>query len=326
MRRREFLAAAGGAAVWPVAGRTQSHRMRRIGVLIGISAGDAELQRRIARLRQRLRDLGWTDADVALEVWSAEGKLDRLPTLAAELVQAKVDAIVTGGTEPVQAARRATGTIPIVMASIGDAVGAGIVPSLARPGGNVTGLTLVSTEQGTKRLELMKEILPGLVRVAALWNGNNVSQRLELEGMNRASALLGLQLQSIPLRNAGDLDPGFQAAIQGGAKALVTMEDALVVFLRPRIVALAMREKLPVVGEFRVMSADGGLMSYGPSLIEMWGQTAGYIDKIFKGVKPGDLPIQAPTKFELVINLRTAKALGLTIPEVLLLRADEVIE
>src|SRR5712691_8432900 len=325
MRRRQFLAAAGGAAVWPVAGRTQSHRMRRIGVLIGISSGDAELQRRIARLRQRLRDLGWTDADVALEVWSAEGKLDRLPTLAAELVQAKVDAIVTGGTEPVQAARRATGTIPIVMASIGDAVGTGIVPSLARPGGNVTGLTLVATEQSTKRLELIKEISPGLARLAVLWNGNNASHRLQLKEMETATPVLGLALQSIPVRDAGELDAGFQAAVQASAQAVVTMDDQLINFLRARIVELAMRHKLPVMGEFRPMTAAGGLMNYGPNQTDMWRRAAAYVDKIFKGAKPADLPIEQPTKFELVINLKAAKALRLTIPSSVLLRADEVI-
>ncbi len=209
MRRRQFLAAAGGAAVWPVAGRTQSHRMRRIGVLIGISAGDAELQRRIARLRQRLRDLGWTDADVALEVWSAEGKLDRLPTLAAELVQAKVDAIVTGGTEPVQAARRATGTIPIVMASIGDAVGAGIVPSLARPGGNVTGLTLVSTEQGTKRLELMKEILPGLCPCRRALERQQCQPTLGVGGNESRFCVAGPPAPIYPFAECRRSRPGF---------------------------------------------------------------------------------------------------------------------
>jgi putative ABC transport system substrate-binding protein len=328
MKRREFITLLGGAATaWPLAAwAQQTERIRRIGVLLLVSAGDAEFQRRAAVLRQALGELGWTEKNTTFEFRFAEGKLDQLPALAAELVRAKVDVIVTQGTDSTLAVRQATSTIASVMASIGDAVGIGIVPSLARPGGNITGLTLVATEQSTKRLELIKEISPGLARLAVLWNGNNASHRLQLKEMETATPVLGLRLQSVPVRDAGELDAGFQAAVQAGVQAVVTMDDQLINFLRARIVDLATRRKLPVMGEFRPMTAAGGLMNYGPNQTDMWRRTAVYIDKILKGAKPADLPIERPTKFELVINLNTARALGLDVPAKLLALADEVIE
>ena len=328
MQRREFLGVLGGTVVaWPLAARAQQpERMKRIGVILLVSSGDLEFQRRMMVLKQALGELGWTEKNTAFELRFAEGKLDRLPALAAELVQAKVDVIVTQGTDSARVARKATSTIAIVMASIGDAVGTGIVPSLARPGGNVTGLTLFATEQSAKRLELIKEISTGLARVAVVWNGDNGSHSLQLKEMEKATPALGLRLLSVPVRDVGELDAGFQAAVQAGAEVIVTMDDQLVNFLRARIVELAMRHKLPVMGEFSLMTAAGGLMNYGPNQTDMWRRTATYIDKIFKGAKAGDLPIERPTKFELVINLKTAKALGLTIPESFLLRADELIE
>jgi putative ABC transport system substrate-binding protein len=328
MKRREFISLLGGAAAaWPLAARAQqAERIRRIGVLLLVSASDAEFQRRAAVLRQALGELGWTEKNTTFEFRFAEGKLDQLPALASELVQAKVDVIVTQGTDSTLAVRQATSTIAIVMASIGDAVGIGIVPSLARPGGNITGLTLIATEQSTKRLELIKEISPGLARLAVLWNGNNASHRLQLKEMETATPVLGLRLQSVPVRDAGELDAGFQAAVQAGVQAVVTMDDQLINFLRARIVDLATRGKLPVMGEFRPMTAAGGLMNYGPNQTDMWRRTAVYIDKILKGAKPADLPIERPTKFELVINLNTARALGLDVPAKLLALADEVIE
>ena len=328
LKRREFLTLLGGAAAaWPLAARAQQpERMKRIGVILLVSTGDTEFQRRLAVLRQALGELGWTERNSAFELRFAEGKLDRLPVLITELVQAKVDVIVTQGTDSTHAARKATSTIPIVMASIGDAVGTGIVSNLARPGGNVTGLTLFATEQSTKRLELIKEISPGLARLAVLWSGNNASHRLQLKEMETAIPVLGLRLQSVPVRDAGELDAGFQAAVQAGIQAVVTMDDQLINFLRVRIVDLATRRKLPVMGEFRPMTAAGGLMNYGPNQTDMWRRSAVYIDKILKGAKPADLPIERPTKFDLVINLKTAKALGLDVPPMLLARADEVIE
>jgi putative ABC transport system substrate-binding protein len=327
LRRRQFITLLGGAAGWPVEARAQQpQRMRRIGVLLLVSAGDAEFQRRVTVLRQALAELGWSEKNTTFELRFADGRLDRLPALAAELVQANVDVIVTQGTDSTQAVSKATSTTAIVMASIGDAVGIGLVPSLARPGGNITGLTLVATEQSTKRLELIKEVSPALAHLAVLWNGSNASHRLQLKEMETATQVLGLRLQSVPVRDEGELDAGLPAAVQAGVQAIITMDDQLINFLRTRIVELAMRHKLPLMGEFRPMTAAGGLMNYGPNQVDMWRRTAAYVDKILKGAKPGDLPIEQPTKFEFIINLKTATALGLEVPPTLLARADEVIE
>jgi putative ABC transport system substrate-binding protein len=233
---------------------------------------------------------------------------------------------VTSGTEVAQAAHKATTTLPIVMAVIGDALGVGLAASLARPGGNVTGLTLVATEQVTKRLELIKEVLPNLERAAVFSNPHNASHVLELKNLQLAASKLGLQLQLLPISDKGELDAAFDAALQANAQAIITLEDALILFLRQRTVELAMHHMLPVMGEFGTMAAAGALMSYAPNQIEMWRSAARYVDKILKGANPADLPIEQPTKFELVINLRSAKALGLTISNQMQLLADEVIE
>ena len=332
MRRREFIILLGGAAtasmLWPLSlNAQQTARLQKIGVLLGVSPSDTEWLRRVASFTQALHLLGWTESrNVAFETRYAEGKLDRLPALVAELIQANVDVIVTQGSEPVQAARKATDTIPIVMAAVGDAVGAGFVASLARPGGNVTGLTLVATEQIAKRLELLREILPRVAHVAVLWNSNNPSHPLQVKEVERAASVLGIQLQSLPVADAIDLEKALQAAVQTGAEALITIDDLLIIGHRVRTLDLAMRRRLPVMGEFKPLAAAGALMSYAPDQIDMWRRAAGYVDRILKGAKPADLPVEQPTKFELVINLKTAKALGLEVPPSLLARADEVIE
>ena len=278
-------------------------------------------------MTQELGRLGWiVGQTIAFEVRHSNGKPERLPSLAKELVQANVDLIITQAAEAVDAARKATNTIPIVMAAHGDAVGAGIVVSLARPGGNITGQTLVATEQSAKRLELLKQIYPKLVRVAALWNGNAAGHRLQLKGMETAAPVLGFVLQSIPTRNVNEIDAGLRAAMEGRAQAIVTMDDPFIQSNRARIVEFAMRQRLPVIAEFRPFTEAGALMSYGPNQIDLWRSAAFYVDKIFKGAKPADLPVAQPTKFELVINLKTAKALGLDVPPALLTSADEVIE
>ena len=315
IRRREFVTLLSGAAtasmLWPPSLTAQQiARLQRIGILLGVSPSDTEWLRRVASFTQALHLLGWSESrNVVFETRYAEGKLDRLPALVAELIQANVDVIVTQGSEPVQAARKATDTIPIVMAAVGDAVGAGFVASLARPGGNVTGLTLVATEQSAKRLELLKEILPRLARVAVLWNSNNVGVRLQVKEVERGATLLGIQLQSLPLANAIDLEQALQAAAQAGAEALITIDDLLIVSHRARIVDVAMRRRLPVMGEFTPLASAGAVMSYAPDQVDMWRRAAGYVDKIFKGTKPADLPVEQPIKFELVINLKTARAL-----------------
>jgi putative tryptophan/tyrosine transport system substrate-binding protein len=328
-RRREFITLLSGAAVaWPLAASAQQpERLRRIGVLMPLGESDPEAGRRIAAFTQALRDLGWSAPQtITFEYRYADGRPERLPALASELVESKVDVIVTQAAQPVEAARSATTTIPIVMASVGDAVGAGYIASLARPGGNITGQTLVATEQSAKRLDLIKQIHPGLARVAVLWNPQSSGHRLQMKEMELAVPILGMELQSIPVRNVEEIEAGMRAAMQAGAQAIVTMEDPLIQASRARIVELAMRQRVPVMGEFRPVAVAGALMSYGASQVEMWRGAASYVDKILKGAKPGELPVQQPTKFELVINLKTASALGITVPATLLVAADEVIE
>jgi len=329
MRRREFITLLGGAAVaWPLAASAQqSERVRRIGVLQVLAASDPDWQRRLAAFKHELAELGWiAGRDIVFEYRYADARPERLPALAAELVQANVDVIVTNAAQPVEAARKATSTVPIVMASVGDALGAGYIASLAHPGGNITGLTLVATEQSTKRLELIKEISQGMVRVAVLWNGNASGHRLQMKEMEPAALKLGIKLQSIPIQAAEEIDAALRAATRSNAQAIVTMDDPIIQSHRARIVEFATRQRMLVMGEFRSMADAGALMSYGPNQVDMWRRAAAYVDKIFKGAKPANLPVEQPIKFELVINLKTAKALGLTVPDKLIALADEVIE
>ena len=329
MNRRAFMALlSAAAAAWPFATRAQqSERVRRLGLLQGLAADDPEWQRRFGAFKRSLQDLRWTEGqNVTFEGRFADAKPERLPVLAAELVRANVDVIVTNAAQSIEAARKATSTIPIVMASVGDAVAAGYVASLARPGGNVTGLTLVATDQSAKRLQLLKEIVPNLVRVAVVWNGNASGHRLQLREMELVAPGLGMTLQSLPLRSGEDIDAALQAAARANAQALFTMDDPLVLSQRARIVEFAMRQRLPVMGEFRSVPEAGGLASYGPNLLDNWRRAARYVDKIFRGAKPADLPVEQPTKFELVINLKTAAAHGLTLAPGVLAIADEVIE
>jgi putative tryptophan/tyrosine transport system substrate-binding protein len=328
MKRRAFITLLGGAAAaWPFVARAQGDRGRRVGLLQGLAASDPEWKRRFGAFKQGLQELGWSEGrNVTFEVRFADARPERLPVLASELVEANVDVIVTNAAQPIEAARKATSTIPIVMASVGDALGAGYITSLARPGGNLTGLTLFSTDQSAKRLQLLKDIVPNLTRVAVLWNGNASGHRLQLQEMELAGPGLGIALQSFPIRGADQIDMNLRAAIRANAQAIVTMDDPLIQSQRARIVGFAMQERMPVMGEFKAVPEAGGLASYGPNQIDMWRRAALYVDKIFKGAKPADLPVEQPTKFEFVINLKTAKALGLEIPPTLLALADEVIE
>ena len=328
-RRREFMTLLGGAAVaWPLTARAQqTERLRRIGVLQGLAANDQEWQARLAAFRQALAELGWVEGrNITIEFRHADGHPERLPALAAELVRAQLDVIVTNAAQPIDALRAATTTIPIVMASVGDALGAGYVASLAHPGGNVTGLTLFATEQSGKRLELVKEMSPNVVRVTVIWNGNASGHRLQMKELEPAAAKLGLVLQSIPIQRSDEIDEAFEAAKQTSAQAIVTMDDPMIQLRRARIVELAMKQRIILMGEFRAMPVAGALMSYGPNQTGMWHRSASYVDKLLKGAKPSDLPVQQPTKFEFVINLKTAKSLGLDVPASVLARADEVIE
>jgi putative tryptophan/tyrosine transport system substrate-binding protein len=328
MRRREFIAGLGAAATWPVVARAQTgERMRRIGILQGLSANDQDWKLRFSAFQQALAGLGWVEGrNIAFEARYADARPERLPELAAELIRANVDLIVTNAAQPVEAVRKATSTVPIVMATVGDALGAGYVASLARPGGNITGHTLVATEQSAKRLELIKELYPALTHVAVLWNANASGHRLQMKEMEPAALKLGITLQSLPIQTPNEIDAALQTAIRAGAQAVVTMDDPVIDSHRAFIVAVATRQRVPVMGEFRSMVGAGALISYGPSLIDLWRRTASYVDKILKGAKPADLPVEQPVKFELVINLKAATLLGITIPNSMQLLADEVIE
>jgi len=327
MQRRAFITLLGGATLaWPLIANAQPpERMRRIGLLQGLAASDQDWQRRLSAFRQGLAQLGWVEGrNIILDVRYADGNTQRLPALAADLVAAQAEMIVTNAAQPIEAARNVTSTIPIVMASVGDALGAGYVASLASPGGNVTGLTLIATEQSAKRLELMKDISPGLMRIAVIWNENASGHRFQMKEMEPASRVLGLELKSVPIQKAGDIDAALRSVMQ--TQAVVTMDDPVIQSNRGRIVDWGMRERIPVMGEFRPMAAAGALMTYGPNQVDLWRRSAAYVDKILKGAKPADLPVEQPTKFELVINLKTAKALGIAVPPTLIARADEVIE
>jgi len=305
----------------------QSGKVWRIGILFGVPEGDPYVQPLLSALRSALQDRGWTEGrNVVLEIRYVGGRPDRAPGLAAELVRSKVDIIVTSGTELVRAAQQASNTVPIVMTGVGDPVGSGIVASLAHPGGQITGFSLTAPDLAAKRLEFAQEVLPGLARVAIIWNPTNASVVLRVKETEAAARGMGLHLHSIEARQPGDFEKGLSAAARAGAQALITTEDALMNGHRAEIIRLATRHRLPPISGLRIFAEAGSLLSYGPSTPDLWRRAAGHIDRIFKGTKPGDLPVEQPTQFELIINLKTAKALGLTIPQLLLMRADEVIQ
>jgi len=278
--------------------------------------------------RQGLRDFGYTEGqNIIIEYRWAEGKYDRFPDLLADLVRLKVDAIVTAGTPGALAAKRATKTIPIVMAVAGDAVGTGLVASLARPGGNVTGSTTIVQELEGKRLELLKEVVPRLSRVAFLSNPTNPLSPIILKQTQLAAPALRLRLEPIvEVKGVSELERAFVTISNVRSDALIMVADRFLLAERTRIVEFAEKHRLPTMYPYSEMVKDGGLMSYSPSYPDLFRRAAKYIDKILKGTKPADLPVEQPTKFELVINLKTAKALGLTIPQSVLGRADEIIQ
>jgi putative ABC transport system substrate-binding protein len=329
MRRTVFVTLLAGAALvcaYPVSAQTNDP-VRRIGILLSQGERDLSTQAALSALRLGLQDRGWTEGrNIAFEIRYLGGRPDRSPALAAELVRSNVEIILTSGTELIQAAQKASSTIPVVMVGIGDPVGSGIVASLARPGGKVTGLSLMAPDLAAKRLELAKEALPGLAHVAIIWSPNNASVALRFKETEAAARAMGLKLHSIEAPQPRDFDKDLQAAARAGAQALITTEGALMIGQRAEIIRSAIEHRLPAISGLRIFADAGGLLSYGPDNPDLWRRAAGYVDKILKGAKPADLPVEQPTKFELIINLRTAKALGLTIPQSLLLRADEVIQ
>ena len=327
--RRTFLAGTGAVRLTaPLAAEAQQAvKVARIGFLAGNLAAIPHLREAFL---QGLRDLGYVEGrNVVIEDRDAKGKLERFPALAAELVALKVDVIVAGSTPHALAAKQATRTLPIVFAAADDAVGSGLVTSLARPGGNVTGLSILAPELVGKRLELLKQAVPGVTQVAVLWQPGGLGERTEKDQLKEADVAaraLGVRLQFVEARGPADIDRAFSDMTRARAGALTVLTGAMFFGERRRLVDLAAKNRLPAVYPWRDGVDAGGLMSYGPNIADLYRRAATYVDKILKGAKPGDLPVEQPTKFELVINLKTAKALGLTIPPSLLGRADEVIQ
>ncbi len=304
----------------------QPGKVFRIGILGNVPLTDPEGARVWGAFIQGLRELGYVEGqNITIERRFSEGKYERLPDLAADLVRLKVDVIVAPATNPVFAAKQATRTIPIVMTGSGDAVGSGLVASLARPGGNVTGLSTLAPEIVGKQLELLKEIVPRVSRVAVLWNPTNQINPLVLGEAKVAARSLGVQLQLLEARRPDDFEGAFAVMTRERAGALLVLGDGMFLLHPTRIADLSAKSRLPAMYQGKQFVDAGGLMAYGPSLRDNFRRAATYVDKILKGAKPADLPVEQPTKFELVINLKTAKALGLTIPQSILIRADEVI-
>jgi putative ABC transport system substrate-binding protein len=322
--RRAFITLLSGAAAWPLAARAQqSAKIHKIGYL------SPSLPSPVIRrpLFDTLRELGWIEGkNITLEYRHAEDRLERLPELAAELVRLNVDIIVAVGTLGPLAAKAATSTIPIVMTAAGGPLGSGLVASLAHPGGNVTGMSLMASDLGGKRLELLRDVLPRLASVAVLWNAVNPHPAAAFKETQAAGQTLGVEVRSLEVRSPDDFDGAFEAARQQRPDALITVEDPLTFNHRKRIADFALADQLPSLHGMTEFVAAGGLISYGANLADLYRRAAGYVDKILKGAKPADLPVQQPTKFELMINLKTAKALGLSIPDKLIALADEVIE
>jgi putative ABC transport system substrate-binding protein len=326
MKRRAFIAGLGGATAWPLVARgQQSSKVYRIGLLelTSMSLNAANLD----AFRQGLRERGYVEGqNFVIEYRSADGQNERFPDLAAELVRLKVDLIVTRGTPAAQAAKKVTETIPIVMASSGDPLDSGLVTSLARPGGNVTGLSALTQHVQAKRLALFKEMVPGITRIAALTNMSNPILPGEWHDTGVAGRALGVQTLLIDVRRPEDIARAFDTAVKERADAAVVSLDTLTQFNLESIVELAAKHRLPAIYPSRDFVDAGGLISYGANFPDQYRRVATYVDKILGGAKPGDLPVEQPIKFELVINLQTARALGITVPPSLLAQADEVIE
>jgi putative ABC transport system substrate-binding protein len=326
MQRRNALVILAGAAVsWPFAGVAQPARNAKIGYVGAGSVANAGHHARA--FEGGLRDLGYVvGRDVVIEYRWAEGELDRLPGLVTELIRLGIDVMVSSATPALWAAKEQTTAIPIVAAGVTYPVESGLVANLARPGGNITGLTHFSPELGAKRLELLRELVPNLLRVAVLWNPNQPGQVGAFKDMQTAAGTLMITVISVEARNRADLDEALPALLKDRPDAFLELADPLTFLNRKVITAALAKDRLPGMHSFREWPDGGGMMSYGANFLDLFRRSAGYVDKILRGAKPADLPVEQPTKFELVINLKTAQALGLIVPQSLLARADEVIE
>jgi ABC-type uncharacterized transport system substrate-binding protein len=326
VRRRQFIAGLGGAAAWPMVARAQQgDRVRRIGVMISV-ANNALGQARFRAFQQGLERLGWTDGrNLAIEVRWSEGRAERYAEITAEFVRLKVDVIVTTATLPTILAKEATQVIPIVFIGAADPVATGLVGSLAHPSGNITGLSNQSRDIASKRVEMLRQLVPGLRRVAILGNTDNAANVLEMREVQAAANTLGLDVVRLEIRRAEEIASALEP-LKGPALALYVVIDAVTNANAVRINTFALAARLPTMHGTRESVEAGGLLSYGADFLEVYRHSASLVDKILRGTKPGDIPVEQPTRFNLVINLTTAKALGLTIPETLLATADEVIQ
>ena len=329
MKRREFISLLGGAAAaWPMAARGQQpERMRRIGVLINLTADDPQSQARIAVLLKGLQQFGWAEGlNIRIDYRWGSGDVNRLRNYAAELIALAPDVVLAGGSEAAATFQQASRNLPIVFVNVADPVGAGYVDSLSRPGGNATGLVLFEYGISPKWLELLKEIASGVTRVAVIRDAAIPAGIGQFGAIQGVSSSLGVEVSPLGLRDANEIERALTAFAQGPNGGLIVTASPAAVSHRDLIIKIAARHRLPAVYPYRLFVTSGGLMSYGPDQVGQYQQAAGYIDRILKGEKPADLPVQAPTRYELVINLKSAKALGLEIPATLLARADEVIE
>jgi putative tryptophan/tyrosine transport system substrate-binding protein len=324
MRRREFITLVGGAATWPLAAQGQQPTMPVIGFLGSSTAVD--MGDWVIAFLNRLHQLGWVEnRNLVIEYRWAEGRTERYAEIVAEFVRLKVDVIVTYGTAAAQQAKKATTSIPIVFAGAGDPVGAGLVASLARPGSNTTGLSLQQTDSGPKRLELLREIAPRVARLGIMANVGSLGAVLDRDEARSIANSLGLQTTAFDITRRDDIAPSF-GAIKGRVDALYIVTDPMIFTNRRSIHALAVEVRLPTICTYREYATAGCLISYGPSYPDLFRRAAEYVDKILRGTKPDQIPVEQPTRFDLVLNLTTAKAIGLTVPPSLLARADEVLE
>ncbi len=328
MRRREFMTLLGGAAIgWPLSARAQGERMRHIGVLMGIAESDPARQSFVSAFTGALQELGWSNGrNIQIEYRWGAGDAERIRKFARELVEMRLDLIV-GHTTPVVAALKAqTRTIPIVFTQVSDPVGSGFIDGFAKPGGNVTGFTNLESSMSSKLVELLKEVAPGITRVAVMFNPDTAPDRGSyfLRPVEAAAPSLHVEVVAAPVHNDAEIEAAITTLVP--ATGLIVMPDVFILAHREQILALANRDRLPAAYAYRLFAASGGMLSYGTDLADLFRRAAPYVDRILTGTKPAELPVQQPTKFELVINLRTAKALGLNVPLSLQAGADEVIE
>jgi putative tryptophan/tyrosine transport system substrate-binding protein len=327
MRRREFITLLGGAAAaWPLAARAQqAERMRHVGLLMNVASAEGQTQ--VAAFRQALQQLAWSEGrNVLIDTRWGENDVERDRAYAAELVALAPDVIVASGTLSVAALQKATRTVPIVFVGVADPVGAGFLGNLARPGGNITGFMEFEYGFSGKWLELLKELVPGVTRAAVLRGADNPAGIAQFGAIRAAASSFGLDVSPIDVHDAGEIERAIAAFAPSSNGGLIVTPSAEVSSHRALIIALAARHKLPAVYAFRFDVTDGGLISYGPDLVDQFRRSADYVDRILRGARPSDLPVQAPTKYELAINVKTARALGIDVPATLLARANEVIE